>query len=65
MAPVLIRYELWQEPDGYSFFSAENESARHLLSAEAALAWYCVASSWEEAEAMKAAYLGWDRSKSQ
>ena len=53
------RYELWQEPDSYSFFEQGNEQARKLMSPEALLVWSCEASSWEHACAERNDFLGW------
>jgi hypothetical protein len=57
----LLSYELWQEADGFSFFVEDNESARRLLVPNATLIWSCTASSWEEAQARKEQFLGWNR----
>ena len=61
MASVdVIRYELWEDDEGLSFFPDNNDSARRLLGAEARLVWECRAKSWEEAQALKHEHLGWD-----
>ena len=55
----LIRYELWKEPEGYSFFPESNEAARALLSPNSLLVWSCFARSWEDAQSKKNAHLNW------
>lgn len=54
------KYELWKESGegAYSFFPADNESARKLLSSAAELIWTVEADSWEEAQRKKNSYLG-------
>lgn len=53
------KYELWQEPDGYSFFPESSASARALLGPDASLIWTIVAKDWNEAQTKKHAFLGW------
>ena len=55
----LVTYELWREPEGFSFFASENESARRLLGIAAIKVWSCTAATWEEALRLEAAYMGW------
>lgn len=57
---TLVRHELWKEPDGFSFFAAYNAEARKLLDPDAVLVWSCMASTWEEANALKHRHLGWE-----
>ena len=54
------RYELWKEPDGYSFFPEGNASAKGLLSCQAELVWTVEADSWDEANRKKNEFLGWE-----
>lgn len=60
-------YELWySEPDQFSsakqfyFFVANTEDACKDLPQNAKLLWTVTASSWEEAQAKKHEYLGWE-----
>jgi hypothetical protein len=54
------RFELWKEPDGFSFFPSDNDSARAALEPDAKLIWTVEAESWEEASKRKNEYLGWE-----
>ena len=54
------KYELWKEPDGYSFFPEGNSSARCLLAPDAQLVWTVEATDWNEAQAKRHAFLGWE-----
>jgi hypothetical protein len=54
------RYELWREGNSYSFFPEDSESARRLLEPGAELVWEVEANSWEEAQARKHEFLGWE-----
>jgi hypothetical protein len=55
-----VRYELWKERDGYSFFPESNDSARQVPLPGAELVWSCDACSYAEAEARKQEYLGFE-----
>jgi len=56
-----MKYELWEsiEGGGYSFFPADNASARALLEPDDRLIWTVEANSWEEASQAQYNYLGW------
>jgi hypothetical protein len=56
-----MKYELWSEEDGYSFFPEDNESARRLLGSKAKLIWTVEAATWDEARTKQHEFLGWDR----
>jgi len=58
--PLVVRYELWKGPEGFSFFPESNEEARSLLHPAAKLVWSCTAFSWEEAQMKKHNYLKWE-----
>ena len=54
-------YELWQSADGsYAFFDANENDVRDRLDDTAKLLWTVEADSWEEAQAKKHEYLGWE-----
>jgi len=55
-----MKYELWKESDGYSFFPEDNVRMRSLLGAEAVLLLTVEAASWEEAQSKKHEFLGWE-----
>lgn len=55
-----MRYELWQDKGGYTFFPENNNTARNLLLADAELIWTVEADSFEEAQTKKHEYLGWE-----
>jgi hypothetical protein len=57
--PAALRYELWEDESGVSFFPASDITFRNLLSPTAKLIWSCEAESWEEAQSKKHQYLGW------
>jgi hypothetical protein len=54
------KYELRKEPDGYSFSRRGNVSARSLLASGAQLVWTVEAKDWNEAQAKKHDFLGWE-----
>jgi len=54
-----VRYELWEDEHGLSFFPEGSESFLRLLSPSAKLVWSCVADTWLEAQAKKHDHLGW------
>lgn len=57
----LQNYELWKcSKEGYSFFPEKNESARKLLSPDAALVTVISAKSWDDAQKKKNEYLGYE-----
>lgn len=60
-----MKYELWEsiEGGGYSFFPADNASARALLEPDDRLIWTVEANSWEEASQAQYNYLGWGQYK--
>ena len=55
-----MKYELWKDSDGYSFFPQDNASMRSLLGPGAVLIWTVEADSWEEAQTMRHEFLGWE-----
>jgi len=54
------KYELWKEPNAYSFFPESSASARALLTADARLIWTVDARDWNEAQTKKHEFLGWE-----
>lgn len=55
-----MKYELWKESDGDSFFAQDNASMRSLLGPAAILVWTVEADSWKEAQSKKHEFLGWE-----
>ena len=54
-------FELWySQAGGYTFFECSQEDVRAQLEHDAELIWEVDASSWEEAQAEKHKYLGWE-----
>ena len=56
---VSLRYELWEDEGGLSFFPESDTTFRKLLSPTATLIWSCQAESWVEAQSKKHEHLGW------
>ena len=53
-------YELYEAGSGYTFLEKENPNRDQLLDADAKLIWEVEAASWDEAQATKHEFLGWE-----